>query len=150
MKQRIFETLVGFLVVSLAIYASVYAYNISRMSSSSKDMYILEAKFQNIDGLSVGSDVKISGIKIGTVDKINLDTDSYSAIVNILISNDVQIPLDSRAAISTSGLIGGKYLSITPGASEENLKHNEKIKFTQSALNIEDLIGKLMYSVTSK
>jgi len=149
MKGGAIETIVGFLVILTAAGFFAFVYNISN-SSKTKDGYLLKAHFQNIEGLTNGSDVKLSGIKIGYVDNIKLEKDTYFAIVDLRIEKDVSIPADSRAAVSTSGLLGGKYISINPGASEENLASNGQLKFTQSALNLEDLISKLMYSVTSK
>jgi phospholipid/cholesterol/gamma-HCH transport system substrate-binding protein len=149
MKGGAIETIVGFLVILTAAGFFAFVYNVSS-SSKVKDGYLLKAHFQNIEGLTNGSDVKLSGIKIGYVDNIKLEKDTYFAIVDLRIEKDIFIPVDSRAAVSTSGLLGGKYIGITPGASEENLAVNGQLKFTQSALNLEDLISKLMYSVTSK
>ena len=149
MKQGILETIVGFAVLITATIFFFYAYNISN-SSKPKDGYRLIANFENIDGLSVGSDVKVSGIKIGYVENIELDGSTFFAKVLLRIDSNVQIPVDSRAIVSTTGLIGNKYIRVNPGASDENLKEDDKFRFTQSALNIEDLIAKLMYSVTSK
>ena len=122
------------------------------MSNASKGSggYKLIANFQNVDGITAGSDVKLAGITIGQVDSLVLNEDTYYASVQLLIDDSVKIPVDSRAIVSTSGLLGGKYIRINPGASDDNFVGGDKIKFTQSALNIEDLIGKLMYSLTSK
>lgn len=147
MKGNFIETTVGLLVIITAISFFSFVYGISN-NSKANDGYLIKASFQNIDGVNSGSDVKLSGIKIGFVDKITLDKDTYFAEVNIKIENGVEIPNDSRAAVSTSGLLGGKYISISPGFSEKTLAANETIKFTQSALNLEDIISKLMYSVT--
>lgn len=149
MKQGTLETLIGFAVLVVAFAFFIYAYNISN-ATKQMDGYLLEAHFENIEGLTVGSDVKMSGIKVGYVENIRLEKDTYFAIVKLRINKDVEVPSDSRVIISTSGLIGNKYVRINPGASEDNLAEGQKINLTQSALNIEDLIAKLMYSVTSK
>lgn len=149
MKGGAIETIVGFLVILTAAGFFAFVYSTSNLSKT-KDGYLLTAHFQNIEGLTNGSDVKLSGIKIGYVDNIKLEKDSYFALVDLRIEKNIDIPVDSRAAVSTSGLLGGKYISINPGASEENLPSNGQLKHTQSALNLEDLISKLMYSVTSK
>lgn len=149
MKQGIIETLVGFFVIIIAIAFFVFAYNLSNLSKVSNGYSIL-AKFQNIDGISEGSDVKLAGIKVGHVESLTLEHDTYYAEVNLFIENGIEVPVDSRAIVSTNGLLGGKYIRISPGGAENNLGNGGKIKFTQSALNIEDLIGKLMYSITSK
>jgi phospholipid/cholesterol/gamma-HCH transport system substrate-binding protein len=149
MKHSIVETLVGLLVLLIALAFLVFAYNASNVSKT-RDGYSVIANFQDIDGISKGADVKLAGIKIGYVDQVTLDPNSFSAGVRLFVDNNVEIPEDSRAIVATTGLLGGKYIRITPGGSEANLKNEGKIKFTQSALNIEDLIGKLMYSLTSK
>ena len=103
--------------------------------------YRLTAYFQNIESLAVGDPVKLSGIKIGEVREIILQPETYFAKITLTVAPNVEIPQDSRAIISTKGLLGGNYVRINPGASEENLTTGQQIKFTQSALNIEDLIG---------
>ena len=95
-------------------------------------------------------EARLAGIKVGYVDSVVLDSDTYYAGVKLYIEKAIEIPEDSRAIVATSGLLGGKYIRISPGGAEENLKNEGRIKFTQSSLNIEDLIGKLMYSLTSK
>lgn len=149
MKQGIIETLVGFFVIIIAIAFFVFAYNLSNLSKV-RNGYSILAKFQNIDGISEGSDVKLAGIKVGHVESLTLEHDTYYAEVNLFIENGIEVPVDSRAIVSTNGLLGGKYIRISPGGAENNLGNGGKIKFTQSALNIEDLIGKLIYSITSK
>ncbi len=149
MEQRVIETIVGFIVISLALFSFVFFYKVSNYSKES-DGYFLNAYFQNIEGLSEGNDVKLSGIKIGYIDSLSLEKDTYFAIAKLKIKKSVDIPSDSRAVISTNGLIGGKYVRINPGAADDNLKDNGKIKYTQSAISIEDLIGKLIYSMTNK
>lgn len=149
MKQGTFETLIGFIVICVAAYFFVFSYKISD-SSKYDDGYILNASFQNIEGLSEGADVKLSGIKIGHVDNLMLEKDSYFAVVKLKIKKGIEIPSDSRAIVSTSGLLGGKYIKINPGGAEDALKENDKIKLTQSSIDLEDLISKIVYSMTSK
>ena len=149
MKQNVIETMVGFVVICVALFSFIFFYKVSD-SSKDGDGYFLNAYFQNIDGLVEGGDVKLSGIKIGYIDNLSLEKDTYLAIVKLKIRKGIGIPSDSRAIVSTSGLLGGKYVRINPGAADDDLKENSKIKFTQSSISIEDLIGKLMYSFTSK
>jgi phospholipid/cholesterol/gamma-HCH transport system substrate-binding protein len=149
MQQRVIETIVGFIVICLALFSFVFFYKVSD-SSKESDGYFLNAYFQNIEGLSEGNDVKLAGIKVGYIDNLSLENGTYFAIAKLKIKKGIDIPSDSRAIVSTSGLLGGKYIRINPGAADDNLQENGKIKFTQSSINIEDLIGKLMYSLTSK
>ncbi len=149
MHQRVVETIVGFLVICFAAGSFAFFYKIGG-SSKEHEGYILNAYFQNIEGLSEGNDVKLSGIKVGYIDNLSLENGTYLAVAKLKIRKGIDIPSDSRAIVSTSGLLGGKYIKIDLGAADDNLKENGKIKFTQSSINIEDLIGKLMYSLASK
>lgn len=149
MKHGLIETLIGLVVVCVALFFFVYMYNTSNQSKG-RDGYILNAHFESIEGIVKGSDIKISGIKIGYVESIELDTTTFLANVKLQIDRAYEIPDDSRAIVTSSGLIGSRFINIIPGGAEELLQNNSNIKFTQSALNLEDLISKLMYSLTSK
>lgn len=149
MKHNIVETLIGAAVIFIAVFFFVYMYNVSNQSKG-KDGYILNAHFESIEGIVKGSDVKMSGIKIGYVDSIELDGATFLANVKLQIDKSYEIPDDSRAIVTSSGLIGNRFINIVPGGADELLQNNSNIKFTQSALNLEDLISKLMYSLTSK
>jgi len=149
MKQEKLEIIVGIFVLLIALAFFMFAYNLSNLASVNNG-YSVVAKFQNIDGITKGADIKLAGVKIGSVDSLSLEDDTYYASIVLYIDEKIKIPDDSRAIVSTSGLLGGKYIMINPGGSDVNLADGGKIKFTQSALNIEDLISKLMYSITSK
>ncbi|WP_425363484.1 outer membrane lipid asymmetry maintenance protein MlaD [Candidatus Tisiphia endosymbiont of Hybos culiciformis] len=149
MKQNIIETLVGFIVILVAIGFFIFAYKIGN-SSKYEAGYILKANFQNAEGIVRGSDVMLAGVKIGSVTNIILDKASFFALLTICINNDIKLPKDTSIAIVTSGILGSRYISVIPGSSEENLAIGEQIKHTQSAVNIESLIGKLIYSFGSK
>ncbi|HJD59937.1 MAG TPA: outer membrane lipid asymmetry maintenance protein MlaD [Rickettsia endosymbiont of Omalisus fontisbellaquei] len=149
MKQNIIETIIGFVVLIIALLFLIFAYKAGSSITSSKG-YQVTANFQSAEGIAVGSDVMISGIKIGIVKKIILDPNSFYASVYLNINDDVKIPKDSKAQVVTSGLLGGKYISIVPGNDDENLAANEEIRYTQSAINIESLINKIVSSFGSK
>ncbi|WP_341758160.1 outer membrane lipid asymmetry maintenance protein MlaD [Candidatus Tisiphia endosymbiont of Ditula angustiorana] len=148
MKQNVIETLVGFIVILVALGFFVFAYKIGN-SSKVESGYILKANFQNAEGIVQGSSVMLAGIKIGSVTNITLDKTSFFALLTISINNDIKLPKDTSIAIVTSGILGSRYVSVTPGSSEENLAGGDQIKYTQSAVNIESLIGKLIYSFGS-
>ena len=149
MKQNIIEIIIGFIVLIIALLFLIFAYKTGSSITSSKG-YQVTANFQSAEGIAVGSDVMISGIKIGSVKKITLDPNSFYASVYLNINDDVKIPKDSKAQVVTSGLLGGKYISIVPGNDDENLAANEEIRYTQSAINIESLINKIVSSFGSK
>ncbi|CAK6508245.1 outer membrane lipid asymmetry maintenance protein MlaD [Rickettsia helvetica] len=149
MKQNIIETIIGFVVLIIALLFLIFAYKTGSSITSLKG-YQVTANFQSAEGIAVGSDVMISGIKIGSVKKITLDPNSFYASVYLNINDDVKIPKDSKAQVVTSGLLGGKYISIVPGNDDENLAANEEIRYTQSTINIESLINKIVSSFGSK
>lgn len=144
MRANHIETVMGIVVLAVAGGFLTFAYNSSHMPTQSG--YTVTAKFDSVDGLGTGSDVRIGGVKIGTVSDIRLEPNTYKAAVSIGVGKDVKIPADSTAAIVSDGLLGGKYLSITPGGDENNLKSGEVIPYTQSSVNLEQLIGKFMFS----
>jgi phospholipid/cholesterol/gamma-HCH transport system substrate-binding protein len=143
-----FEIIVGTFVLLCATFFLVSS--LKSTKSGNSESYHLFAKFENIDGIAGGSDVKISGVKIGTVESQFLDAKDFRATLKINIAKNIALPADSSAKVASEGLLGSKYLAITPGAQEENLKEGEEIQFTQSSVNLEDLLGKFIFSSNTK
>src|SRR5271170_1763461 len=107
--------------------------------------YTVTAKFDNIGDLKVGAPVSMSGVDIGRVTRIDLDTKAYRAVVRMQLSSKYnQIPSDSDASIYTQGLLGGKFVGLTAGGADTYLKNNDQIDFTQSAFVLENLIGQML------
>ncbi len=143
MKHNLFEVIVGTFVLICAIYFFVFSFKKSEISTS--NTYQIVAEFDNIGEIGDGSDVKISGVKIGTVNSQTLNPENYRARVTLNINNDIKLPSDSSAKVVSSGLLGGKFISIEPGADEEMLENNGSIIFTQSSVNFEELLGKFIF-----
>jgi len=116
----------------------------------SGNSYTITAKFTAVNGLRAGSNVEISGVAVGKVSSISLDQTLYQAVITMSIENAVGIPVDSTAAIKTSGLIGDKYVSIIPGADDVLLKDKEILMDTQAALDIEEMISKYVFGSVDK
>jgi len=113
-----------------------------------KDGYDVTARFENVGDLKVRSAVTMSGVAIGRVTGVRFDTDRLNAVVTMRISGQYdQLPDDTEAAILTSGLIGGQYVGLTPGGSDSYLAEGSEIEFTQSAVVLENLIGKFLTSM---
>ncbi len=148
MKNSLFELIVGTLVLIVAIYFFVFSFQ--KADLSSPDSYKIIAEFDDIGGIGNGSDVKISGVKVGTVDSQKLNSDNYRAVLTFNIDNKIKLPADSSAKIMSSSLLGGKFIGIEPGADEEYLANGEKIIFTQSSVNLEKLLGKFIFGSKSK
>ena len=113
--------------------------------------YRLLAKFDNIGGLKVGAPVAMAGVTVGRIEKIEYDPVEFKAAVTLRIESRYdQIPEDSDASIYTAGLLGGQYIGIEPGGSETYLKNGDHIDFTQSAIVLENLISKFLFSLADK
>ncbi len=147
MGKTLLETLMGAVVLGVAIVFVVFAY--SRAGVSSVSGYEVFAKFSSVDGLNVGDDVRISGIKVGTVTDQKLDPDFFRAVVYMTVDPEVKLPEDTTAAVVSAGLLGGKYVSLDPGGSDETIPPGGEIKFTQSSVSLEGLLGKVIYNLTS-
>ena len=130
---------IGALVVLALKVGNLSTYNVS-------ESYQLQAYFSNIGGLKPKASIKSAGVLVGRVTEINLDTERYEAKVVMSIDKRYQFPKDTFANILTSGLLGEQYIGLSPGGDTEMLKNGEVIKKTQSAVVLEDLIGKFLYS----
>ena len=123
----------------------------NREISFGESGYRLVAKFENVGSLKVGAPVSMAGVTIGRVDGIEFDTTEFKAAVTLRIDSRYdQIPEDSDASINTAGLLGGQYVAIGPGGSETYYKDGDQIHFTQSAIVLESLISKFLFSVAGK
>lgn len=144
MTRNLLETLLGAVVLIVAVGFLAFAYNTSQVQENGG--YELVARFDKVDGLERGSDVRISGIKVGTVLDQILDPETYRAEVRFSLREDIQLPADTSAAVVSNGLLGGKYLALVPGGDIEMLQPGGEVTLTQSAVNLEDLIGHMIFS----
>ena len=144
MSGNVVETLIGAVVLVVAGFFLYFSYD--KADVGMVEGYSLTAKFDKVDGVKVGSDVMLAGIKVGTVTDESLDTKEYLAVLQLSLASDVQLPDDSAIKIASDGLLGGKYLSIDPGGSEDYLEAGDEIRFTQGAVDLTELIGKAIYS----
>ncbi len=143
-NNNYFEIIVGTFVLICA--TSFFISSFKKSQSSNFETYNIIAKFENADGLSDGADVKISGVKVGSVAKQSLDKETYRALISLDIAKNVTLSSDSSAKIASEGLLGSKYIAITPGGDEEFLKDGDEIQFTQSSVNFEELLGKFIFN----
>lgn len=143
MNGNLFEALIGAVVLVVAALFLVFAFTSANIGAV--EGYEVVAKFDRIDGLNVGSDVRLSGIKVGTVTKQDLDHETFLAVVRMSIDPAIQLPIDSSAQIVTDGLLGGKFMAIVPGGDLENIEPGGEITFTQSPIILENLIGQLIF-----
>jgi phospholipid/cholesterol/gamma-HCH transport system substrate-binding protein len=139
-KDNIVEALVGLIVILVAIGFVSFAYDRTEAGARA-DGYVLKARFPNVAGVSPGTDVRLAGIKVGQVVAQSLDPASYQAVVEIGIDKALLLPIDSSAAITTEGLLGGTYVALTPGGETAMLKPGEEITETSGATDLMALIG---------
>lgn len=146
-NQRIVEITVGIFVV-LGISALVtLAFKVSNISAlAEQDGYYITAKFTNIGGLKVKAPVAMAGVRVGRVAGIEFDQDSFKAVVRMRINPQYsKLPSDSSASILTSGVLGESYIGLDAGADEQFLKEGSEITLTQSAVILENLVGKFLF-----
>src|SRR5271154_3695038 len=138
MEKNVLETLMGAVVLIVAATFLVFAYEGSQMHV--EEGYKISGHFSDASGISLGSDVRIGGVKVGVVSDLGLDAKTYEAVVTMQVQRKTQLPKDSSAAIVSAGLLGDKFIALTPGSDDKMLSDGGKIQFTQSAVNIEELI----------
>ena len=141
------EILIGAIVVAVAVGFMFFAY--ANTSAGGVSGYPLEARFSSADGIVSGTDVRLHGIKIGTVSNVSLDPKTFLAVIRMDVRRDVEIPDDSAIKVTSSGLLGNSYLSIQPGGSPKNLAAGAQIANTQGSVDIMGLIGRAIYGNTS-
>jgi phospholipid/cholesterol/gamma-HCH transport system substrate-binding protein len=139
MSNSVAETLIGAAVVAVAAGFVVYAAQSSGRQVGG-DGYALTAAFRSAEGITVGTDVRLAGIKVGTVSEMALDPATYEAKVRFTVRRGLEIPEDSDVKIASEGLLGGSFLEITPGASEFMLGDGGEVLNTQSSVDLLNLL----------
>ncbi|MBQ8481769.1 MAG: outer membrane lipid asymmetry maintenance protein MlaD [Alphaproteobacteria bacterium] len=146
MLKKPVETIMGLVVLLIALLFLGFAYNVSDLQVVKG--YTLTAEFMKVGGLSTGSDVRINGIKVGTVTNQTLNNEDYTVDVTFSISSDIKLPKDSTVAIVSDGLMGNKFVKIEPGKSSEYLKDGEAFTKTKDFKTLEDMVGEIIFMVT--
>lgn len=144
MSRNVVETVLGAVVLLVAVVFLVFSYNKGDVGEITG--YKISAEFSAIGGLKAGDNVQISGVNVGKVADVSLNPAAYVAVVTMDIKPEIKIPSDSTAMISSESLLGGRYLQIEPGGAEDMLANGGKIEFTQAPQNLEQLLGKFIFS----
>ena len=147
MRKNLIETVMGAVVLAVAGFFIFFAY--SKAGVGTVEGYEIQAKFDRIDGVDAGSDVRMSGIKIGTVTSSVLDGKTYFAVVKMNISTEIKVPDDTSIAVSSDGLLGDKFLALSPGGSDDMLPPGGEILTTQGSVDLMGLVGQMIFSQTS-
>jgi phospholipid/cholesterol/gamma-HCH transport system substrate-binding protein len=150
MKQTQLEYLVGGFVL-LGLCAVLYlTVKLGSGSLLGGDTYRLEVRFSSASGLNPGGSVHVAGVPVGRVESIRVDPVDFSAIVTVSVLSGLNLPTDTMASIKTTGLIGDKFILLSPGADETNLGPGDRITLTESSVDIESLIGKMAFGSLDK
>lgn len=144
-KKYFIETSVGVFVLVALLCVGYLTIKLGKLQLIGQDTYPLQARFSSVTGLRSGNDVTISGVKVGQVSKIVLDKKNFVSIVSMNIEQGISLSDDSLASIKTSGLIGDKYISISPGGSSFLLEPGDTIIETQAPVDFEDLVSKYVF-----
>ncbi|MFA4993761.1 MAG: MlaD family protein [Bdellovibrionales bacterium] len=150
MGHNVFETILGAVVLALAGLFLVFAQSTADLNKVKG--YTITANFPMVDGVKEGSDVKINGVKVGSIEGLKLNTEpgdnQYLVTVEMTLARSIQLPTDTIALVSSESLLGGKYLSLEPGVDETMIKTDGtgRVTRTQAPMRLDDLIGQLIYS----
>src|SRR5580658_9050584 len=144
MSGNVIETVMGAVVLVVAAFFLFFAYTTSQVRAV--DGYTVTAQFTRVDGIRDGSDVRIAGVKVGSITAENLDPKTYLATLKMSINPEYKLPEDTVAEVISSSLLGDKYLALVPGGSDKNIPPGGQIKYTQATASLEDLIGQMIFS----
>ncbi|MGD9329692.1 MAG: outer membrane lipid asymmetry maintenance protein MlaD [Desulfobacterales bacterium] len=145
MKKTSIEVAVGLFVFIGILCVGYLTIKLGKMEIMGQDYYALQAQFESVTGLKEGARVEMAGVPIGEVEAIVLDTEQQVARVQIKIQGNVTLSDDTIASVKTAGLIGDKYIRLSPGGSDLVLKAGDTIYETESAVDIEELISKYVF-----
>ena len=144
MRGNFVESVIGAVVLFVAASFLIFVEN--RTDGNLDGSYELVARFDNVTGLTVGSDVRLGGLKVGSVTAASLDPKTYQAIMRFSVDEKIILPEDTAAAVSAEGFLGGSFLALLPGGFEENLADGDEISETQDAIDLIGLVSKFIGS----
>ena len=146
MKKNPIETILGFFVLAFTCFFLFFAF--SRIDTKEISGYTIVANFSKVGGLENGADVRIAGLKVGSVLKTELNQEDYTADVYLSIDSKINLPIDTVAGISDAGLMGDKYVRLEPGKSRALLKDGDKIMNTKNYKSLEDSVSEFIFLST--
>src|SRR3954470_15276110 len=139
-QNNVAETLIGAVVIAVAVGFLAFAY--LRTGSGSLSGYEINARLPKADGLAVGTDVRLAGIKVGTVTDLTLDPKTYLVTVHMSVRDDIKLPVDSSVLVTQAGFLGGQYLSITPGGDDKMMRPGAFFENAQGSIDVMGLVGR--------
>ena len=148
MGRNLVETVMGAVVLLIAGFFLIFAYNSSNLRPISG--YEVTARFNSVEGLQEGGDVRIAGVKIGSVTGQTLDTENFQAVVTMTLKRQVKLPTDSIASVTGDSLLGGKYIKLEAGTAKTMIAAGGEIKKTKDALVLEQVLGRMIFLLTEE
>ncbi|NRA99233.1 MAG: outer membrane lipid asymmetry maintenance protein MlaD [Rhodobacteraceae bacterium] len=140
MSEQTSEVIIGAVVLATAIGFAAYATQFSGVGGTSGDSYDLTASFRSVEGISVGTDVRLAGVKVGTVTGLDLNPQTFRADTTFTLDSDLTLPEDTAAIIASEGLLGGSFVELLPGGSPFDLEPGAEIEDTQSSVSLIQLL----------
>ena len=147
-QRNLTELVAGAVVLLVAI--GFLGYAVANTGRGHIAGYTLNARFQAIDGLGIGADVRLAGVKVGSVNSARIDPQTYQAIVSFSVEPSIRLPTDSSAEITSDGLLGGKYVRIEPGHSQKLLEPNGQLTKTRDVVVLEQVLGRAIFLLTEQ
>jgi|SRR5690625_3559946 len=144
MRKHVVETVLGAVVLLVAVGFIIFAYNTTDLGPSTNG-YQVEAVFDDASGVRTGTEVRMSGVRIGSVVGYDLDPETFDAVVILSIRDGLKLPSDTSARILPDGLLGGTFVSLTPGGELEDIAPGGRIRHTQGSINLMDLLGRFVF-----
>ena len=142
MTKTAIEATIGFAVIAVA---AIFLYVLAGSNSSpGRSSYDVEASFRSVSGIRVGTDVRIGGVKVGSVTNLELDSETYLAVVRFSLPNDIDIPDDSYVQIASDGLLGGSYVAVDPGASDTMIRPGDELVNTEDSVDLLTLLLRMV------
>jgi phospholipid/cholesterol/gamma-HCH transport system substrate-binding protein len=146
-SRGIGEVLTGAAVLLVA--AGFLGFAVAHSGRTAASGYKLHASFDHIDGLNLGADVRIAGVKVGNVLDMHVDPKSFLAEVTLSVNDKIRLPKDTAAEVTSESLLGGKFLNLSPGGDAQDIPQGGTITITQSSISLEQLLGKFIFSAAS-
>lgn len=148
MKRNVIETVLGAVVLLVAGVFLAFAYNSADLSPVAG--YRILGRFNAVDGLTVGGDVRVGGVKVGSVVGLEIDMEDYQAVITMTIMPRIRLPEDTVGVVAAEGLLGGKYVRLDPGNSDRMLEDGAELSETRDIVSLEEMLGKVIFLVTDE